>query len=358
MTLTATFTPLPALEALSARWQALEARAGDGKSFFLGWTWMESWLSTSGAAPELLSVQSDGRDVALALIGRAQVRRLLGRVATLSLNQAGVAAQDRGFIEYNGVLKAADAPDGVEATALQAMMARSDWRALSLPGVSPECGLLDHGRFRRRTRVERSPAYLIDLAAVRAGEGDYLSLLSANTRSQIKRSAKDHGGDPRIDVAMDQGTAERWLAEMQALNVGRHADNAWDDEGFRAFARALVLRGLHTGEVELLCITAGAHRLGYLLNFVYAGRAMNYQSAFSAPVSAKAKPGLMCHAAAVTRYADAGLSIYSLLAGKDRYKQSLATGEEALEWWTLERVSLRLEAEALLRRILRRPASA
>ncbi|AUW57732.1 CelD-like protein [Sphingobium sp. SCG-1] len=358
MTLTATFTPLPALDLLAARWQALEARAGEDKSFFLGWTWMKSWLSTSGASPELLSVQSEGGDVALALIGRAQVPRLLGSIATLSLNQAGVTSQDRGFIEYNGLLKSADAPEGIEAMALQAMMARTDWRALQLAGITPNWQSLDQGRFRRATRVDRLPAYLIDLAAVRGANGDYLSLLSANTRSQIKRSTKDYGSDPTITVAADSVVAETWLTEMQALNAGRHADNAWDDAGFRAFARALVLRGLTTGEVELLRIAAGDHLLGYLLNFLYAGRAMNYQSAFSAPISSKAKPGLMCHVAAVTRYADAGLSIYSLLAGKDRYKQSLATGEETLEWWTLERFSPRLEAEALLRRILRRPASA
>ncbi|MEC7932040.1 MAG: CelD-like protein, partial [Pseudomonadota bacterium] len=43
---------------------------------------------------------------------------------------------------------------------------------------------------------------------------------------------------------------------------------------------------------------------------------------------------------------------------KDRYKQSLATCEERLEWWVVERFSPRLELEALLRRLLRRPASA
>ncbi|MDX3908732.1 MAG: GNAT family N-acetyltransferase [Sphingobium sp.] len=357
MTLTVAFAPLPELGALAPRWQALEARS-DRSSFFLGWTWIESWLSTSGAAPELLTVQSHGIDVALALIGRAMVPRRLGPVATLALNQSGIAAHDRGFIEYNGLLKAADAPDGVEATAMTALEGRNDWRALQLAGVSSGSQLAGYGRFRRRIRADVSPAYFVDLAAVRAASGDYLSLLSANSRSQIKRSIKDHGAAVAICIASTVEAAEAWLAEMQELNAGRHADNAWDDAGFRAFARALTLRGLETGEVELLRVTAGDHLLGYLLNFIYGGHAMNYQSAFTAPISGKAKPGLMCHAAAVGRYADAGLMLYSLLAGKDRYKQSLATGQEELEWWTLERFSLRLEAEAFLRKILRRPASA
>jgi CelD/BcsL family acetyltransferase involved in cellulose biosynthesis len=242
---------------------------------------------------------------------------------------------------------------------MDAFTARNDWRALRLAGVTPDEPLLAQGRFRRCVRTDQSPAYLVDLDAVRGAGGNYLSLLSANTRSQIKRSAKDYGGGtPVMAAAATAAVADAWLAEMAALNTGRHADNAWDDAGFRAFARALALAGLRNGEVELLRFTLDGALLGLLLNFRYRGRAMNYQSAFAAPLTAKAKPGLMCHAAAVTHYAASGDTLYSLLAGKDRYKQSLATGEEQLEWWTLERFSPRLEAEALLRRLLKRPASA
>jgi CelD/BcsL family acetyltransferase involved in cellulose biosynthesis len=125
--------------------------------------------------------------------------------------------------------------------------------------------------------------------------------------------------------------------------------------GFRAFARTITLAGLANGEVELIRISCGGELTGYLLNFLYRGRAMNYQSAFIDPLNSKSKPGLMCHTAAVERYAGQDdLHIYSLLAGKDRYKQSLSTSSEELEWWRLERFSLTQEAEALARRILRR----
>src|SRR3546814_13815026 len=84
---------------------------------------------------------------------------------------------------------------------------------------------------------------------------------------------------------------------------------------------------------------------------------MNYQSAFAAPRAPKDKPGLLCHAAAVDHYAARGLALYSLIAGKDRYKQSLATREEALEWAQVDRFSRRLEAEPALRSLLSCPAS-
>lgn len=357
MTLAARFAPLPPLEDIATRWHALEQEAQG--SFFLGWTWTGAWLESYGAKPELLTIaDADGRDVALALIGHAMAPRLLGRTATLLLNQAGEATADRPFIEYNGLLARVDRADAAQAAMVRALDARRDWRVLRLSGIDPESRLLAVPR-RRAIRADVSPVYQVDLDAVRGADGDYLSLLSTNTRSQIRRSMKDHGGNPPVAaIAVNMGEVDLWLGEMQALNAGRHSDNAWDDPAFRAFVRALALRGLSNGEVEVVRLTGSNGLLGLLVNFVYRGVAMNYQSAFAAPLSPKDKPGLLCHMAAVGRYADAGHTRYSLLAGKDRYKQSLATCEESLEWWVLERFSPRLEIEALLRRLFRRPVSA
>lgn len=355
--ITAAFSALPDGQALASRWQALEARADGG--FFLGWTWMGSWLAATGARPALLALTRDGRDIALALVGRGMRGRLFGRVPALCLNEAGRAGADRAFIEYNGLLIAGDAPEGAMEAGMAAIAGRRDWRLLRLSGLPEGSALPDALPARRRICVDRAPAYFVDLAAVRAEEGDYLALLSGNSRSQIRRSMRDYG-DGRAEIAraaaMDE--ADGWLEEMRALNDGRHADNAWEEPMFRAFARELVRRGMGNGEVELLRIAQDGHLLGYLLNFVHRKRAMNYQSAFAQPLTARSKPGLMCHAAAVGRYAAAGHGVYSLLAGKDRYKQSLSTGAEMLVWWELERFSLRLEAEHMLRRFLKRPVSA
>lgn len=355
MALSAHFSPLPDLAELAPRWQALEATSD--ASFFLGWTWTSSWLESYPVRPDLLTItDGEGRDIALALTGRAHQPRLLGRCATLSLNQSGDPAADRPYVEYNGLL----AKRGLEADSTQAfhtaLQRRTDWQALRLSGIAPNSPLLGL-RTHRATRLDSSPVYQVDLEAVRAANNDYLSLLSANTRSQIRRAIKDHQGLPTVTTATANEAAS-WLDEMRALNEGRHDDNAWEDPAFRRFLLTLARKGIPSGEVELLRFTDDGGTVGLLVNFIHRGQAMNYQSAFAAPRTAKDKPGLLCHAAAVAHYAERGLSLYSLLAGKDRYKQSLATREEALEWWVLERFSPALEAEALLRRVLKRPASA
>ncbi|WP_242129713.1 GNAT family N-acetyltransferase [Sphingobium sp. Sx8-8] len=351
MALTAQFSRLPDPAILAPRWQALEARAD--ASFFLGWDWTGAWLESYAVRPELLSVtDAQGRDVALALFGHAMQPRLLGRSATLSLNQSGDPAADRPFIEYNGLLAEKGREGEAAEATLKALARRNDWRTLRLGGIAPGSALLAIPA-RRKTRLDLSPVYQVDLAAVRAS--DYLSLLSSNTRSQIRRAIKDHGGALPQIAAAAPADIEPWLMDMQALNANRHADNAWDDPAFRRFATRLASR---SDQVELLRFTDGGGTVGLLLNFLHGGTAMNYQSAFAAPRGPKDKPGLLCHAAAVDHYARRGLTLYSLLAGKDRYKQSLATREEALEWWRIDRFSPRLEAEAVLRKILRRPASA
>ncbi|WP_176597397.1 MULTISPECIES: GNAT family N-acetyltransferase [Sphingobium] len=351
MALTAQFTRLPDLASLAPRWQALESRAA--ASFFLGWTWTGAWLESYAVHPELLAVTDpQGQDVALALFGHAMQPRLLGRSATLSLNQSGDPSADRPFIEYNGLLVAKGGEGEATQAVLKALQSRNDWRTLRLGGIAPNSPLLTIPA-RRKTRLDRSPVYQVDLEAVRSA--DYLSLLSANSRSQIRRALKDHDGTLPAIAKATPADIESWLTEMQALNTGRHADNAWDDTAFRRFAATLATR---SEKVELLRFTDGGGTVGLLLNFLHDGIAMNYQSAFAAPRTTKDKPGLLCHAAAVDHYAARGLTLYSLLAGKDRYKQSLATREEALEWWQIDRFSPRLEAEAALRKILRRPASA
>ncbi|MGE4429855.1 MAG: GNAT family N-acetyltransferase [Sphingobium sp.] len=365
MSLATRLTPIVDPAALEPRWRALEA-AADAPSFFLRWTWMGSWLAALQAAsialPRLLTIGGEGGgggegdEAAFALIGEGRAPHKAGAVPALWLNQSGNEEGDRPYIEYNGLLCRAGMEDAAGRAFCAAIAARKGWSALHLAGVAPDSELAVLPGIRRRVEVDASPACYVDLDAVRGAGGEYLSLLSANTRSQIRRSLKEEAAAPVIDAAGDAAQVDQWLEDMARLNAGRHEDNAWDAPFFRDFARRLALAGLADGSVEVLRITVAGGVLGYLLNFLWAGRVMNYQSAFAPPRGAKSKPGLMCHAAAIERAAARpDQRLYSFLAGKDRYKQSLATGSETLCWLVLERFDIRLEAEAAARRLLRRP---
>lgn len=357
MHLAAHFETITDLGMLGARWRALEMESKP-KSFFLRWTWMGSWLAALQNAgmdlPQLLVISDGASDAGLALVGEGMARRKLGSVPALWLNESDDPTGNRAFIEYNGLLCAREKLPLCVHAFCEALEKRDDWTALYLSGLGFGAMLTEVAGVRRRVIRDASPAYYVDLGSVRAAQGDYLSLLSANTRGQIRRSQKDISGDIHIAPALHAAQAEDWLTEMRYMNIGRHEENAWDSDFFRDFARRLLCEGLRDGSVELLRLSVGKDSIGYLLNFVWDNRAMNYQSAFAAPRTAKSKPGLMCHAAAVGHYAARDLRHYSFLAGKDRYKHSLSTGAEELHWWVLERLDWRLEAEAALRKIFRR----
>ncbi len=357
MHLTDHFERITDLDVLGARWHALESKAKP-QSFFLRWTWMGSWLGALQAAgmewPQLLVIGKNAGDEGLALVGKGTVRRMLGTIPALWLNETGDPEADRTFIEYNGLLCSREKLPLCVHAFCKAMTDRDDWSALYLSGLGFGALLTEVHGVRRRVIRDASPAYFVDLAAVKKAGGDYLSVLSANTRGQIKRSLKDEPGEIIIENASEKAHIESWLADMHRLNSGRHEHNAWDSVFFLDFVHRLALAGLADGSVELLRLSSGGDLLGYLMNFVWADRVMNYQSAFAAPRTAKSKPGLMCHAAAVTHYATRDLRLYSFLAGKDRYKQSLSTGAEEMHWWVLERFDWRLEAEAVMRKLFRR----
>lgn len=359
MQLTTHFEEITDPAVLEPRWRALEIRV-EAPSFFLRWTWMGSWLGAlieaDIALPQLLAIMNetgDEGDVALALVGHGLTRRKLGKIPAIWLNQAGHAGGDRPFIEYNGLLCSANRMTEAVHAFCEATAARRDWRICHLSGVAFGSLLPEIGSVRRRTIRDASPAYFVDLRAVRQADGDYLSLLSANSRHQIRRSLKEEPAKPRVEAVTDPDIADSSLSAMRRLNQGRHTENAWENTIFRDFMRRLVHAGIADGSVELLRVATDGETLGYLVNFLWAGRAMNYQSAFMRPRTPKSKPGLMCHTAAVTHYSKQGLDLYSFLAGKDRYKHSLSTGAEELHWWALERSDWRLDVEAMLRSLFK-----
>jgi len=94
---------------------------------------------------------------------------------------------------------------------------------------------------------------------------------------------------------------------------------------------------LPQGGVELLRIAAGARVLGYLYHFRRDGRVLAYQSGFDyAGAGPHEKPGLTCHALSIARALAMGERVYDMLAGAERYKQSLvprnADATSMLHW--------------------------
>jgi CelD/BcsL family acetyltransferase involved in cellulose biosynthesis len=327
-------------------WRALELSARP--SYFLTWGWIENWLAMlpREEAPSLALLLDRGESVAACFLGRRTLfrHRVLPSRA-LFLNATGVPSRDELCIEHNGLLG--------RACSLRKLieLLPGDWDELFLPGVDREAFDPDDvpAGFRVRAKLCQSP--YVDLAQVRAS-GDYLALLSANTRAQIRR-ARRRVGPCHLEVAQTPAEALAIYEELVALHTlrwrARGEPGAFADPWFDRFHRRLIQQRFAHGEIQLVRLRSGEQTIGCLYNLVASGRVLFYQSGLAAFDDPVVKPGLLCHAAAVERNAAGGHAVYDLLGGVGRYKGSLATGATQLAWLCVQRARLRFAIEDHLR---------
>ncbi|MCX5744158.1 MAG: GNAT family N-acetyltransferase [Proteobacteria bacterium] len=327
-------------------WNALE---GVGHpSYFLTWGWIENWLACLPRedTPRLAVIRDGDAVVGAFFLGR----RLLWRHHVLPsrgafVNTTGVENQDELCIEHNAILCA---PDRVWSLADVVELIPHDWDELFLPGIDRAsiANLTVPDGYRVVIDRETSAPF-VDLERVRA-TGDYLSLLSANTRSQIRR-ARRRVGPLALEVASSVASALAIYDELVALHTvswhDRDQPGAFVDPWFDHFHRRLITERFASGEVQLLRLRAGDATLGCLYNFNANGRVLFYQSGLVAQVDPVVKPGLLCHAAAIDHAAAAGHACYDLLGGDGRYKLSLATDATPLVWVRIQRTHVRFAIE-------------
>ncbi len=334
----------PGAEAI---WRDLERAARP--PYFLTWAWIENWLAMlpPDEAPALAVIREAGEATGAFFLGRRLVfrHRVLPSRA-LFVNATGVPRRDELCIEHNGVL---GRPCSL-ATLIELLP--DGWDELFLPAVDRDAFRdLDLPPGYRVRAAYTSPSPFVDLGRVRQA-GDYLALVSTNTRAQIRR-ARRRLGACALEIAASPGEALAIYDELVALHAAtwraRGQPGAFADPWFDRFHRRLIERRFPHGEIQLARLRSGATTIGCLYNFVANGRVLFYQSGLASFEDPVIKPGLLCHAAAIERAAEAGHDVYDLLGGHGRYKAQLATGATELAWLCVQRTRLRFAIEDRMR---------
>ena len=310
--------------ALGCDWRELEARL-PAPGFFQSWSWVGCLAEERFPDPVLLRAHRGGVIVGLALFNRARGR--------LCLTESGDRLLDAPFIEHNAPLCGEPA---VAGALLQAAWQIPDARSLGLGGVAPVLLSLAGGvSWRRQDRA----APFLDLDALRATGGDYLSSRSANSRQQIRRSLRHYAalGEVRLERAADAAQARAWFDRMLPLHAAtwqaRGQVGAFATDFMRRFHHALIARAAPRGEVDMLRCTAGEAEIGLLYNLRRDGVVHAYQSGFDMRLAAPhGQPGLTCHSLAVQQGLERGDTRYDFMAGVSRYKNSLAGDSQTLAW--------------------------
>ncbi|HZF74383.1 MAG TPA: GNAT family N-acetyltransferase [Acetobacteraceae bacterium] len=340
--------PVTCFTEVEAAWRALEAQAPD-LSFFRSWTWVGCLAEERYPDPVLLRAEAAGCVLGLALFNRRRGRFLLG--------ESGDPALDAPFVEHNGPLLGAGAGPEVTAAIMAAAWSVPGVRRLVLSGVPPEVARLAGGV---PFRVQEHLAPFLDLAAARASGADWMGMLSANTRQQLRRALRHYAarGPLTVERAGTPEEAQAWLAALTGLHArrwaARGAPGAFATPYLRRFHATLVARALARDELDLLRVAAGGHVIGFLYNLRLRGRVLAYQGGFDYEAAdGQGRPGLTCHALAISQAFAGGVDVYDFLAPADRYKTSLSSGATPLAWVEVAPAFSPLGAAAALRRLLR-----
>jgi CelD/BcsL family acetyltransferase involved in cellulose biosynthesis len=332
-------------------WQELDQTGGH--SFFDTWNWQGVALGSFGefAARAFLLAQKGSETIGLGAVSRKIVKyRGLFSVRQLHFNGGGSPEFDSLLIEHNGFACA----QTVSRDLLLALVAafregKLGADELVLPGVSES---LDEV-LTRLDKVRRNRAYRVSLSGARGPQGA-AGLLSRNSRQQLHRSIRACSalGPLKLKRAADVDEALACFAALKNFHIAswtqRGKTHAFRWPYFETFHRELIRASMEAGSVDLLEISAGSCRVGYLYNFYRNGTVSSYQSGFN-PALAHLRPGYVCHALAIEHYAQRGAMTYDFLAGHNQLKQTFATEVYEMRWYRLRRPTLYFRAEAAIR---------
>ena len=321
-------------------WAELESTHPN--SAFLSSTWVATWLDHFGTdvgAFAIIWMTSGGRFAGCALVGTGRGRFGPFSVRRAYLNASGVGPMP----EHNDLLVAPEHRDWVLDDYCRVMLALG-LDELALVGVTKQ--LREDTRKRwpnARWNGHRSESPFVDLNRVRQSGREYLTFLSSNTSSQLRRSLRlfeDEFGSPRLDVAHAGSEASDLLHELARLHqevwVNRGQSGAFGPRVIR-FHEDLLERAARSPNLtpELVRLRFGDRTVGMLYHLVRNGRVSFYQSGFTYADDRRLKPGLTTHFYSIRNCLERERAEYDFLGGEPasvRYKRSLSTDTREL-WW-------------------------
>lgn len=324
--------------------------------YFNSWGWISTWLKSIPESEKLYFVVGflDDKPISVFFLSQKETRRY-GILPTkiFYVNATGNPILDQLYIEYNSILVAEG--EETQITSLLLYLSDLSWDELVISGADQ--------RFVEKLKFTENPegiyffvdeeenSFFVDLEVVRENNMDFLGLLSANRRSQIRRSIKQYetnGGAIEIKVAQNVDEAlfmfEQLVVFHQQEWLSRGLTGAFSNKYLYQFHRDLIFSRFGSGEIQLLHIFNKGMTIGYLYNFVYEDRVLLYQSGFNYQVgnANTYRPGVVSHYYAIVYNASQNKLKYDFLAGDDAYKRSLSTGSEKMYWLRLVKSPYRL----------------
>lgn len=350
------YNPIKDFDLVEKIWRSLLEKTSH--SYFMSWGWMANWIKSLPVDNDVqLLVGYIEKDPVIAFFVGAKKKRRYGFLPTriMSLNSTADPYFDQLYIEYNSVLVDQSIP--LNEDIFHTILGLQNWDEFILPGVSLELfesfnRLNNYDGKNIHILVDESTnSFFVELEKIREAGMSYLQILSANKRSQIRRSIKQYEKDGDVQVVEAAGVDEclAMFDELASLHqkewVKREMPGVFSNKYLHQFHRDLILSRFKSGEIQILHIFNSKMTIGYLYNFVYRGNVLFYQSGFNYLEENTYRPGLVSHYFAIMYNASKNLVSYDFLAGDSTYKSSLSTSSVPMYWIRLIKSSKRLFLE-------------
>lgn len=350
-------------EEIADNWQELEKVSQS--SIFLSWHWIGNWLRIRQECLNLVlvSVYKNNKIIALSIFSERQViRNKLIKSNIWSLHEYQMPNMNM-VIQYNGIL----AEKGYEKIAQEKILRfltdeRKEWDELIISGVDIESPIINNKLINKLGLMSEitaiSECNYIDLDKLRNQGKDYLLTLSRNTRYQINRSIRKYNdyGEIKISIAASLNEALVYFNELKTLHQihwkKKGHKGSFSNENWEKFHKNIIRASIDTGKIQLVRISAGKKVIGYLYNLIMNRHVFAIQSGFNYENNSNLHPGYVSHYMAIKYNLEHGNYIYNFLAGKARYKKSLANESNQLVWIKLQRKKSRLLVERIVKIIL------
>lgn len=349
--------PTADLDAVRKIWTNLNR----GHSYFLSWGWIENWIAhlPDGVRLHFAFRKKNETPVMAFFFGEKKTGlKMIIRSRCYYLNATGHVLPDSLCLEYNAFACAKPLEYDLKEV-LDHIPGK--WEEIYLPALN--VNLFPGNRLKAELispyqlhieREESSP--FVDLEKIRS-KGDYFSLLSANTRAQVRRTYRFavSRGQITTTVAADVDSALEIYDQMVALHqktwINRGEPGAFSSKFFYNFHRDLVKKRFVAGEIQLIRVSLGGVVLGCLYNFVMDGHVFYYQGGVNYETDPQIKPGIICHVEAIHYNAARGRQVYDFLGGSSRYKSSLSTDKNRMIWAKIRKKRFKFSLEERLRLI-------
>jgi CelD/BcsL family acetyltransferase involved in cellulose biosynthesis len=197
---------------------------------------------------------------------------------------------------------------------------------------------LDQALTRRGFEVSYGRRTAAPYIALPASFDAYLAQLKGGARAIVRKSVRDmeawNGGPLTLHEVRDEASLDQGLAILDRLHGARWAEDGkpgvFASPLFKTFLAASSRELLAAGHLELLWLDSKDGPVAAVYNLIWDNKVFFYQSGRRMDLPGKLRPGSALHALAIRRAIAAGRREYDFMAGLQRYKLELATGQREL----------------------------